>query len=178
MRGWFENLRLRTKLVAIMLGLLLLSLASLFFFYWQAERRLVAQVERHTMDLSTAIKVSVEQLASKGRTKEARLQDYVKRLEQRGVREISILSNEREVIASSNPGRVGAQINPRQRDVLITARLGEEAFGEREQKTYNLIVPINVGQQRTGYILVSMILDDFTNLVQVLRWKDFRIPDE
>ncbi len=171
MRGWFENLRLRTKLVAIMLGLLLLSLASLFFFYWQAERRLLAQIERHNTDLATAFKVSVEQLASKGRTKEARLQDYVQRLEQRGVREISILSNEREVIASSNPRRVGAQINPRQRDVLITARLGEEAFGEREQKTYNLIVPINVGQQRTGYILVSMILDDFTNLVRTNLYK-------
>jgi len=171
MRGWFENLRLRTKLVAMMLGLLLLSLASLFLLYWQAERRLVSQVERHTTDLSTAIKVSVEQLTSKGRTKEARLRDYVQRLEQRGVREISILSNEREVIASSNPGRVGARINPRQRDLLITARLGEEAFGEREQKTYNLIVPITVGTQRTGYILVSMILDDFANLVRVNLYK-------
>ena len=167
MRGWFENLRLRTKLVAMMLLLLLLSLASLFLLYWQAERRLVAQVERHTTDLSTAIKVSVEQLTSKGRTSEARLQDYVQRLERRGVREISILSNESEVIASSNPRRVGARIDPRQRDLLITARLGEEAFGEREQKTYNLIVPITVGAQPRGYILVSMILDDFATLLQV-----------
>jgi len=167
MRGGFENLRLRTKLVVMMLLLLLLSLASLFLLYWQAERLLVAQVERHTTDLSTAIKVSVEQLTSKGRTTEARLQDYVHRLEQRGVREISILSNEREVIASSNPRRVGARVDPRRRDLLITARLGEEAFGEREQKTYNLIVPITVGTQRTGYILVSMILDDFANLVRV-----------
>jgi hypothetical protein len=167
MRGWFENLRLRTKLVAMMLLLLLLSLASLFVLYWQAERRLVAQVERHTTDLSTAIKVSVEQLTSKGRTSEARLQDYVQRLERRGVREISILSNEREVIASSNPRRVGARIDPRQRDLLITARLGEEAFGEREQKTYNLIVPITVGAQPRGYILVSMILDDFATLLRV-----------
>ncbi|HEY7676543.1 MAG TPA: ATP-binding protein [Candidatus Methylomirabilis sp.] len=167
MHGWFENLRLRTKLVAMMFLLLLLSLASLFTLYWQAERRLVAQVERHTTDLSTAIRVSVEQLTSKGRTTEARLQDYVQRLERRGVREISILSNEREVIASSNPGRVGARIDPRQRDLLITARLGEEAFGEREQKTYNLIVPITVGAQRRGYILVSMILDDFATLLRV-----------
>ncbi len=167
MRGWFENFRLQTKLVAMMLLLLLMSLASLFLLYWQAERRLVAQVERHTTDLSTAIKVSVEQLTSKGRTTEARLQDYVQRLERRGVREISILSNEREVIASSNPGRVGARVDPRQRDLLITARLGEEAFGEREQKTYNLIVPITVGAQRRGYILVSMILDDFAKLLRV-----------
>ncbi len=167
MRGWFENLRLQTKLVAMMLLLLLLSLASLFFLYWQAERRLVGQVERHTTDLSTAIKVSVEQLTSKGRTTEARLQDYVQRLERRGVREISILSNEREVIASSNPRRVGARVDPAQRDLLITARLGEEAFGQREQKTYNLIVPITVSSQRRGYILVSMILDDFANLIRV-----------
>jgi hypothetical protein len=165
--GILENLRLRTKLVAMMLGLLLLSVASLFLIYSQTERRLVSQVERHTTDLSTALKVSVEQLTSKGRTNEARLQDYVNRLEQRGVREISILSNDREVIASSNPARVGAQINPRQRDLFITARLGEEAYGEHDKRSYNLILPINVGTQRRGYVLVSVIMDDFTNLLRV-----------
>jgi signal transduction histidine kinase len=165
MGGW--TLSLRGKLLAMMFGLLMLVLATLFFMYWQAENRLIAQVERHTADLSTAIQISVEQLTSKGRTSEARLQDYVQRLQRRGVREISIVSNEEEVIASSNPRRVGARVDPKRRDFLITARLGEESPGSLGQKTYNLFVPIVVGSQRSGYILISMILDDFSELVRI-----------
>jgi hypothetical protein len=161
------RLSLRGKLLAMMFGLLMLVLATLFLMYWRAENRLVAQVERHTTDLSTAIQISVEQLTSKGRTSEARLQDYVQRLQRRGVREISIVSNEEEVIASSNPRRVGARVDPKRKDLLITARLGEENVGGQGQKTYNLFVPIVVGNQRSGYILISMILDDFTELVRV-----------
>lgn len=165
-RGHWK-LSLRGKLLLMMFGLLLLVLATLFYLYWRAERQLIAQVERHTTDLSTAIQISVEQLTSKGRTSEARLQDYVQRLQRRGVREISIVSNEEEVIASSNPRRVGVRVDPNRKDILITARLGEETAGGVGQKTYNLLLPIVVGSQRSGYILISMILDDFAELARV-----------
>lgn len=161
------KLSLQAKLLGMMFGLLLLVLATLFLLYSLAETQLITQVERHTADLSTAIQVSVERLTSKGRTTEARLQDYVQQLQRRGVREISIVSNEEEVIASSNPRRVGVRVDPKRKDLLITARLGEEIEGGRSQKTYNLFVPIVVGNQRSGYILVSMILDDFAELARV-----------
>jgi len=161
------KLSLQAKLLGMMFGLLLLVLATLFLLYSLAETQLITQVERHTTDLSTAIQVSVERLTSRGRTTEARLQDYVQQLQRRGVREISIVSNDEEVIASSNPRRVGARVDPKRKDLLITARLGEEIEGGRGQKTYNLFVPIVVGNQRSGYILVSMILDDFAELARV-----------
>ncbi|MBS1115821.1 MAG: Periplasmic sensor signal transduction histidine kinase precursor [candidate division NC10 bacterium] len=160
------TLSLRGKLLVMMFGLLLLVLAILFGLYWRAERQLISQVERHTTDLSTAIQISVEQLTSKGRTSEARLQDYVQRLQQRGVREISIVSNEEEVIASSNPRRVGVRVDPKRKDILITARLGEETAGGVGQTTYNLLLPIVVGNQRSGYILISMILDNFAEIAR------------
>jgi methyl-accepting chemotaxis protein len=58
-------------------------------------------------------------------------------------------------------------VDPKRKDLLITARLGEENVGGQGQKTYNLFVPIVVGNERSGYILISMILDDFTELVRV-----------
>src|SRR3989304_4221359 len=164
MKAFFDSLSLRAKLLLMMFSLLLLTLASLFVLYWQAERALILQVEKHTMDLSTAIQISVERLTSKGRTDEARLQDYVARLQRKGVKEISIVSDAEEVIASSNPTRVGATIDPNRRDLFITARLGETLGAGTVQKTYNLIVPIVVGNQRMGYALISMVLDDFAQI--------------
>ncbi|MBI4536725.1 MAG: HAMP domain-containing protein [candidate division NC10 bacterium] len=162
------TLGLRGKMLAMMFGLLMLILATLFLLYWRAEIQLISQVERHTTDLSTAIQISVEQLTSRGRTTEARLNDYVQRLQRRGVREISIVSNEEEVIASSNPRRVGVRVDPRRKDLLITARLGEGTpTRDFPQRTYNLIVPIVVNNQRSGYILISMILDDFAELSRI-----------
>jgi signal transduction histidine kinase len=168
MRFWGGfRLSLRGKLLGMMFALLMLVLATMFLLYWRAERSLIAQVERHTTDLSTAIQISVEQLTSRGRTSEARLQDYVQRLQKRGVNEISIVSNEEEVVASSNPRRVGLRVDPKRKDLLISARLGEEAAGGRNQRTYNLLVPIVIENQRSGYILISMVLDDFAELARV-----------
>ena len=120
------RLSLLGKLVAMMFGMLVLILATLFALYWRAESQLIDQVERHTSDLSTAIQISVEQITSKGRSSEARLQDYMQRLQQRGVREISIVSNEEEVIASSNPRRVGARVDPKRKDITPTGSDGSE----------------------------------------------------
>lgn len=167
MKGLFDNLGLRAKLLLMMFSLLLLTFASLFALYWHAELALIEQVEKHTMDLSTAIQISVERLTSQERTDEARLQDYVNRLQRKGVNEISIVSNEEEVIASSNPKRVGAMIDPSHRDLFITARLGDTLKTEHGQKNYNLIVPIVVGNQRMGYALISMVLDDFAQISQL-----------
>ena len=167
MKALFDNLGLRAKLLLMMFSLLLLTLASLFVLYWQAERALIDQVEKHTMDLSTAISISVERLTSKGRTDEARLQDYVSRLQRKGVNEISIVSNEKEIIASSNPKRIGATIDPKRTDLFITARLGDALAAEKSQKTYNLMVPIVVGNQRMGYALISLVLDDFAHISRI-----------
>ena len=43
--------------------------------------------------------------------------------------------------------------------------MGEETAGTN-QKTYNVFVPIMVGNQRSGYILISMILDDFAEMAR------------
>ena len=51
MKVWLDNLGLRAKLVLMMFSLLLLTLASLFVLYWQAERKLIEEVEKHTMDI-------------------------------------------------------------------------------------------------------------------------------
>lgn len=166
MKSFFDNLRLRTKLLLMMLFLSLLSLAMLFAIYSHGERTLMKEIEQHTNDLTTAIKMSVEELTSQEQTDEARLRDYVQQLNQKGVNEISIISNEEEIIASSNPKKVGKKVDPKRKDVLITARLGEDLGPTAKQKTQNILIPVIVNNEQVGYVHIKMVLDDFTNLLK------------
>ncbi|HLG22945.1 MAG TPA: ATP-binding protein [Candidatus Manganitrophaceae bacterium] len=163
-RYFLNHLNLTTKLVLMMLLLSLLSLGASYVYNVRSEREFMKKVEDNIGDLSTAIKISVEELTSAGRTDEARLADYVTRLKNRGVKEISIISNEKEVIASSNPKRIGSKIDPKidpkHKDLFITAKLGDDqdAASLRE---YNLIVPIVVDGAQLGFVHIDMRLEDY-----------------
>ncbi|MBI1823628.1 MAG: HAMP domain-containing protein [Nitrospirae bacterium] len=159
------RLNLTAKLVITMLFLSFLSLGASFYLYARTENALVKEMEEHINELSSAISVSVEELTSPERTKEKRLQDYVKRLEKRGVKEISIVSNEQEVIASSNPKKVGAKMDPKRKELLITAKLGDQ-LPSPTQKAYNLLVPIVVEGEQLGYAHISMVFDDYEKLIE------------
>jgi len=161
-----ENLRLNTKLLLMMLSMLFLSLMASLAFYWLTERAVVKEIMADTEDLTTAIQISVEQLTTHGTTDEARLRDYVTRLNKKGVKEISILSNENQVIASSNPHRKERPPDPKHRDLVITERIGEDAGAKKDQKPYNILVPIVVGGEQLGYVHIIMIMDDFNRLIR------------
>jgi len=159
-------MKLNTKLLLMMFLLLLLSLTSSFFLYSLFEKKMVKVVEEDTADLSKAIQVSVEELTSTGETDEARLRAYVESLSKKGVKEISILSNENEVIASSNPKHKGAHLDPKHKDLVITEKLGSDLGPTGGQKPYNIIVPIIVGDEQLGYVHINMLLDDFSKLIK------------
>lgn len=159
-------MKLNTKLLLMMFLLLLLSLTSSFFLYSFFEKAMVKVVEENTADLSKAIQVSVEELTSTGETDEARLRAYVESLSKKGVKEISILSNENEVIASSNPKHKGARLDPKHKDLIITEKLGADLGPTGGQKPYNIIVPIIVGDEQLGYVHINMLLDDFSKLIK------------
>lgn len=153
----------------MMLLLTLLSLMASYVYNVRSEKEFIRKVEDNIGDLSTAIKISVEELTSTARTDEARLADYVGRLKNQGVKELSIISNEREVIASSNPKRVGARIitkvDPKHKDLFITAKIGEEET-EGPHREYNLLVPIVVDGERMGFVHVDMRLEDYTQFLK------------
>lgn len=166
-----EQLRLNTKLLIMMLSLLFLSLMASFAFYWLTEKAVVKEIMADTADLTTAVQISVEQLTAQGGTDEARLRAYVNRLNKKGVKEISVLSNENKVIASSNPQRKDRPADPRRRDLVITERIGEDLGAKKDQKPYNILVPIVVAGEQLGYVHIIMIMDDFSRLIRASFYK-------
>lgn len=158
--AWLRGFHLTTKLLLMMGVLTLLSIGSLFALYAYTEKFLVAEIVRNVNELSSTIQVNVEELTSSETTDEGRLRDYVSRLARKGVKEISIIDAE-HVVASSNPNRVGLAFSPRQKDLFITAKLGEEGA-----QTHNLLVPVIVGNQRKGYAHIILVTDDYQRLLR------------
>ncbi len=167
---FFRRINLATKLVFMMLLLTLLSLGASYVYNVRSEQEFIKRFEDNIGDLSHAIQISVEELTSTERTNEARLADYVKRLKSKGVKELSIVSAEQEVIASSNPDRVGAKIEPRvdpkHKDLFITAQLGDEQDERSPHREYNLLVPIVVGAKPLGFVHIKMFLEDYGQFLQ------------
>jgi HAMP domain-containing protein len=160
----FRSFPLKTQLLLILLFLLLISISSLTIIYSRSEEILVDKITDNIEDITKAIQISVEELTFRGDSGE-RLKGYVDMLQKKGIKEISIMSDSAEVIASSDPKKIGtteklSEKKIRKKDLVITARLGEESKKE-DQRLYNIIMPVSVKGQKIGYILISMILDDY-----------------
>lgn len=162
----YRSLSLRTQLLLILMFLLVISISSLSIIYSRAEEQLVDRLGENIDDITQAIQISVEELTYRGDSTQ-RLKGYVDMLNRKGIREISIISERSEVIASSNPKKIGTKEEKisekkvsRKKGLMITARLGEADKGEA-QKLYNVIMPVSIKGQNIGYIHISMVLDDY-----------------
>jgi signal transduction histidine kinase len=171
----FRSLSLRTQLLVILLLLLAISVSSLSIIYTRTEDMIIEKVTDNIDDITKAIQISVEEMTYRGDSTQ-RLTSYVDMLNKKGIKEISIIGDNSQVIASSNPQKIGTVENPKKmekieklnrgkKDLMITARIGEETKKEG-QRLYNVIMPVSIKGQNLGYIHISMILDDYRYLQQ------------
>jgi signal transduction histidine kinase len=165
MKTFFSNLSLNKKLVVMMLFLSFTLLSVLHFLYWQSEKNLLNELSGQTAELSRAIQVGVEEVTTAGSTNETRLAQYLEQLNAKGVKEISIISNADQIIASTNPKKVGSPVGPKKKEMIIKAELGEPVSKE-EGKVYNVIVPVIAGGTHYGYIHLRINAEDVTELTK------------
>jgi len=164
LKNFFLDLSLNKKLILMMLFMTALLLVTLITIYWQAERNLMAQIESQTAELAQAVQVGVEEVTG-GASSETRLEKYLSSLKTKGIKEISIISNADEIIASTNPNKVGTPVSQRKKELIIKAELGEPAV-DQEGKAYNVIIPVIAGQAHYGYIHLQINVE---NLQETLR---------
>ena len=163
-KTYFLNLSLNGKLIGMMLVLSFILLSALTFLYSQSEKALFEEIEKQTAELSKAIQVGVEEVTSKGYTDEMKLQTYLKKLNAKGLKEISIISNTDEIVASTNPLKVGEEVAPSKKERIIKAELGEPV--SKEGKVYNVILPVVADNEHYGYIHLKINIEDFSAILE------------
>jgi len=156
---------LNKKLSLMMLFLSFIMIGMLMFFYSQSEKDLSREVERQTTELTKAIQIGVEEVTGSGTTDEARLSKYLTALNAKGVKEISIISNASEIVASTNPSKIGQAMTHKKKELIIKAELGEPVSAD-EGHTYNVIVPVIAGDTQYGYVHLRINRDDFADILR------------
>ena len=165
LQSWIRDRGLRFKLTMVMLILLVCSMGIVFIPYYWGRENLKADLEKSFLELSNAIRVSVDQLTAPSTSDEDRLQDYVKSLKKSGIQEVSIVGEDMGVIDSTNPKAIGktAKIRLPREKLIINATFGEEPEpGEEKLRSKDLVIPVTVGGDTLGFIHVRMHIDDFT----------------
>ncbi|HWR90448.1 MAG TPA: HAMP domain-containing sensor histidine kinase [Dissulfurispiraceae bacterium] len=155
---------LNMKLILMMLFLSFVLISMILVLYSQSEKTLFREIERQTAELAKAIQIGVEEITASGTTDEARLEHYLKNLNAKGVNEISIISNSEEIVASSNPSKVGQPITHKRKELIIKAELGEPV--SEEGMAYNMILPVIAGGTQYGYIHLKINKDDFSDVLR------------
>ncbi len=155
---------LNTRLITIMLFLSFIMISALLLIYSSSEKALSREIEKQTSDLTKAIQIGVEEVTSSGLTDEARLANYLKELNTKGIKEISIISNADEIVASTIPSKIGQPLTHKRKELIIKAELGEPV--SEEGSAYNVILPVIAGNTQYGYIHLKVNKDDLNKLMQ------------
>ncbi|MGC8767776.1 ATP-binding protein [Calditerrivibrio sp.] len=153
---------LRGRLIFLMLFLYVLIAISLFVISQQSQKALIDEINDNIEDLTKAIQISVQNLTSENLDSQNQVEELVKKFRKKGVTEVSILSDEREILASSDPKKVGKHINKNiNTDFLIKAELGSKSLNE---KIKEINLPIIIGDEKYGYVNLVLHLDTYTEI--------------
>ncbi len=169
MKNFLLSLSINTKLIIMMLFMSFVLISILLIFYHRSEQKIFSEIEKQTAELTKAIQIGVEEVTATGTTNEARLSNYIKQLDAKGIKEISIISNEDQIIASTTPSKIGEPITRKKKELIIKAELGDPVSDEG--RTYNIIFPVISGGTEYayihhGYIHLKINKDDFSDLLR------------
>lgn len=160
-------MKLNAKLVIIMLSLLIIAMLTLFIMNQFSQTELVQEIQESSTEVSKAIQMSIEDLTSGTDTDPSRLKEYLKEARNKGINEVNIISNEGEIIDSSDPTKVGKRREIKKMEKgLKVVRHGKAVAGTplSSQRPYDLVVPVIVGDEQLGYVQINLLLDNIREI--------------
>lgn len=150
----------------MMVSLCFLTVVFLLSLYSNAEQDILDEVRRHTEDLSTAIQISLEQMSKSKMTSDISNLKNLTTLRRKGIKEISVINNEREIVASSSAKLIGKKLSLKGETYRNIGGLTEYTTVKGSTKRYDFLLPVVVGNDRLGYIHISTEFGDFTKIAR------------
>jgi nitrogen fixation/metabolism regulation signal transduction histidine kinase len=143
-----------------MLSLLIIAMLTLFIMNQYTQNELVHEIQESSTEVSKAIQLSVEDLTSEAEVDSSRLTDYLKEAKNKGITGIDIISNEGEIISSTDPEKVGKRREIRKMEKGLRAVRPAKGVTVASQRPYDLVVPVIVGDEQLGFVQINLLLDN------------------
>ncbi len=157
-------MKLNAKLVIIMLSLLVIAMLTLFVMNQYSQNDLVHEIQESSTEVSKAIQMSVEDLSSETEELSSNLDEYLKQARNKGINEINIISNEGEIINSSDPKNIGKRREIKKLEKGLKASRRIKGLEGSSVRPYDLLVPVIVGDEQLGYVQINLLLDNIREI--------------
>ena len=165
--------------------LLLLSVVALMaYFNYQNAKKLLGEVETDLQEIVNTVHFSTRKLsAAQGPDREF-LEKFIEEFKaKKGVKEVSIVSNRHEVIASSNPKRIGRQDQGLSgKEIVVQEQFGvPDSLRDSTRETgshrlrYEVRMPLIRDDRVIGLVQTSIALTDFRGLLREAYLKNIAI---
>jgi signal transduction histidine kinase len=168
-------MRFQTKLLIIFVLFFIVGIGLMLFFSIRLERRLVNQVETDLRNIVHTVHVSNQKLsAQQGPDREA-LEKFIEELKgNKAVREVSIVGSTQQIVASSNPKKVGQHRALDGKEVVVQEQFGIEDSAGRHNR-YDVRIPIKRDNKIIGLVQTKVVVSDYSSLLEQLQEKNILI---
>jgi signal transduction histidine kinase len=172
-------MRFQTKLMLVFILLLLSVVGLMAFFSFQNAKRLLGEVESDMQDIVNTVHFSTRKLSTEKGPDREFLEKFIEEFKaKKGVKEVSIVSNRHEVIASSNPKRIGRKDQGLSgKEIVVREEFGAPDSGREGTRRlrYEVRMPLIRDDHVIGLVQTSIGLTDFRTLLREAYMKNLGI---
>jgi signal transduction histidine kinase len=163
-------MRFQTKLMAVFILLLLSVVGLMAFFNFQNAKKLLGEVEQDMQEIVNTVHFSTRKLSTEKGPDREFLEKFIEEFKaKKGVKEVSIVSNRHEVIASSNPKRIGRKDQGLSgKEIVVQEEFGvPDSLREGGHRLrYEVRMPLIRDDRVIGLVQTSIALTDFRALLR------------
>jgi len=159
-------MRFQTKVLIFFILFFISGIGLMLFFTIQSEKRIINQVESDLRNIVHTVHVSTQNLSTKNNADREALEAFIKDVKNnKAVREVSIINSTQQIIASSNPTKIGQFRTLDGKGVIVNEQLGlADSLGPHNR--YNIRIPIVRNNKIIGLVQTSIVVNDYRHLLQ------------
>jgi signal transduction histidine kinase len=168
-------MRFQTKLLIIFALFMIVGMGLMLIISIRSERKIIGQVESDLKNIVHTVHVSNQKLtALKDPDREA-LEKFIAEVKgNKAVKEVSIVSSTQQIVASSNPKKVGQHRALDGKEVVVQELFGIIDSTGRHNR-YDVRIPIKRDNKIIGLVQTAVVVNDYQYLLQELQEKNMII---
>jgi len=169
-------MRFQTKLLIIFVLFVIIGMGLMLAISIRTGNKIVDQVETDLRNIVHTVHVSNQKIsAMKGPDRDS-LETFIKEVKGiKAVKEVSIVNSTQEIVASSNPRKVGQRRALDGKEFVVQERLGNIDSTGRHIELDDVRIPIKRDNKIIGLVQTSVVVSDYRYLLQELQEKNMVI---